>query len=111
MAAAIRRNYEAGKGVYLMKIFGGGTLLDEFQACLDYVRREVPYHAVAVGMVAAAEVDYNLACLTGGARPDIDPIRQGQTGPGLVHPLPGMRDLSCRLPQRGHLHGRRQGVH
>ena len=73
MAAAIRRNYEAGKGVYLMKIFGGGTLLDEYQACLDYVRREVPYHSVAVGMVAEAEVDYNLACLAGGARPDMTP--------------------------------------
>ncbi len=73
MAAAIRRNYEAGKGVYLMKIFGGGTLLDEFHACLDFVRREVPYHAVAVGMVAEAEVDYNLACLTGGAKPGLTP--------------------------------------
>lgn len=73
MAAAIRRNYEAGKGVYLMKVFGGGTLLDEYQACLDYVRREVPYHSMAVGMVAAAEVDYNLACLAGEAGPDGTP--------------------------------------
>lgn len=78
MAEAIRRNYDAGKGVYLMKIFGGGTLLDEFQACLDYARETVPYHAIAVGMVSPDEVDYDLACFAGTSPPAAAPSIQAK---------------------------------
>lgn len=77
MAAAIRDNYEAGKGVYLMKVLGGGTLLGEFHACLEFARRTVPYHSVAIGMVAAEEVDYNMAFFAGGAENPPPPIKDG----------------------------------
>lgn len=72
MAAAIRRSYEAGKGVYLMKVLAGGTLLDSYPDCLAFVRETVPYHAIALGMVSRSEVDYNVAFFTGAA-PELPP--------------------------------------
>ncbi|MGE5549997.1 MAG: aldo/keto reductase [Bacteroidota bacterium] len=71
MARAITRNYEAGKGVYLMKVLGGGTLLDSFAENLDFARRAVPSHAIAIGMVHPAEVDYNVDFFAG--RTDLGP--------------------------------------
>ena len=71
MAEAIRRCHEAGKGVYLMKVLAGGTLLDSYQENLAFIRREVPYHAIAIGMVHPREVDYNVGYFTG--RTDLGP--------------------------------------
>ncbi|MGQ9780357.1 MAG: aldo/keto reductase [Bacillota bacterium] len=67
MAAAIRRNHEAGKGVYLMKVLAGGILLGSFAESIAFVRDTVPYHAIAIGMVTQSEVDYNMAFFTGQA--------------------------------------------
>ncbi|MGE5528112.1 MAG: aldo/keto reductase [Patescibacteria group bacterium] len=66
MANAIRANLAAGKGVYLMKALGGGTLLDDIPGNLAFVRTSVQAHAVAVGMVHPAEVDYDVALFAGG---------------------------------------------
>lgn len=65
MACAIRRSYEAGKGVYLMKVLAGGILLDSFAESIAFVRDTVPFHAIALGMVAPGEVDYNVAFFAG----------------------------------------------
>ncbi|MCL6614343.1 MAG: aldo/keto reductase [Firmicutes bacterium] len=69
MAHAIRRNYEVGKGVYLMKVLAGGILLASYAEALAFVRDTVPYHAVALGMVATSEVDYNVAFFGGNPPP------------------------------------------
>ena len=60
MAAAIDECRAAGKGVYLMKALGGGCLVHEYAAAIDFVRQRFSL-PLALGMVSAAEVDYNLA--------------------------------------------------
>ena len=76
MAAAVRRSHEAGKGVYLMKVLAGGTLLESFGESIAFVRDTVPYHAIALGMVTPGEVDYDLAFFAGrapeGTPPSLD---------------------------------------
>jgi aryl-alcohol dehydrogenase-like predicted oxidoreductase/NAD-dependent dihydropyrimidine dehydrogenase PreA subunit len=59
MEAAIRLCREKGKGVYLMKVLGGGTLSAEFEKSITYARGlgEFP---LAIGMIRMDEVDYNL---------------------------------------------------
>jgi aryl-alcohol dehydrogenase-like predicted oxidoreductase/NAD-dependent dihydropyrimidine dehydrogenase PreA subunit len=51
----------AGKGLVLMKALAGGLLIRARRKALEWARRESGCHAVAVGMVGQAEVDYNLA--------------------------------------------------
>jgi predicted aldo/keto reductase-like oxidoreductase len=65
MAAAIGSAFSAGKGVYLMKTLAGGMLINDFQACLDFARTEVPSHAIAIGMVHPEELAYNLQYFDG----------------------------------------------
>lgn len=65
MAAAIQNAYQSGKGVYLMKTLAGGMLIEDFQACLNFARTEVPSHAIAIGMVHPGELAYNLQYFAG----------------------------------------------
>ncbi|MGE5598027.1 MAG: 4Fe-4S binding protein, partial [Bacteroidota bacterium] len=67
MAGAIAACHTAGKGVYLMKVLGGGTLFANYAGLVDHARHAVPSHSIAVGMVTEAEVDYNIAFFTGEA--------------------------------------------
>ncbi|HOS70656.1 MAG TPA: aldo/keto reductase [Bacillota bacterium] len=60
MRAAISRCRQNGKGIYLMKVLGGGTLLDEYSECLEYARNLDCYDSIAVGMVSKEEVIYNV---------------------------------------------------
>jgi predicted aldo/keto reductase-like oxidoreductase len=65
MAAAIRRNHEAGKGVFTMKAFGGGNLTGRYIECLDYVRDLPGVDAIMVGMSERREVDDLIAYADG----------------------------------------------
>lgn len=60
MLSAIRRAYQAGKGIYGMKALGGGNLLANAAAALSFVLEIPELSAVAVGMQNFAEVDYNV---------------------------------------------------
>jgi len=59
MEAAIALCQAQGKGVYLMKVLGGGTLSAEFEKSMAYARSLGDY-PVALGMIRRDEVDYNL---------------------------------------------------
>ncbi|MCL6589491.1 MAG: aldo/keto reductase [Firmicutes bacterium] len=61
MKAAIAKAAAHGKGLYAMKAFGGGNLLTDLRANLDFVRQEVGIPVVAVGMVRPVELEINLA--------------------------------------------------
>ncbi|MEA4846848.1 MAG: aldo/keto reductase [Clostridiaceae bacterium] len=54
-----------GKGTYLMKVLGGGTLIDEYKDCMEYGRKLDCCHSVAVGMVSKEEVLYNVKYFNG----------------------------------------------
>jgi len=61
MDAAARDAADAGLGVYLMKVFGGGHLLTDTSRCLDYALTRDYAASIAIGMQSASEVTAN-AC-------------------------------------------------
>jgi len=57
MRSAVKRLYEAGKGVYLMKVLGRGKLADRAREALKYAFK-IPYvHAVSVGIKSLEELE------------------------------------------------------
>ncbi len=65
MLAAMRYARSAGKGIYAMKIFGGGNLYKEARASLDYVRRFDFIDSIAIGMASADETGLNIGWVEG----------------------------------------------
>lgn len=62
MIEAVKEAYKHGKGIFAMKIFGGGNLLSDFKKALEFVF-DFPYlHSVAIGMQSKFEIDYNIKC-------------------------------------------------
>lgn len=59
MAVAINDAARAGKGLFAMKALGGGNLLTDRKAALDYVRGLPGISSVAVGMVTRDELEMN----------------------------------------------------
>jgi len=57
MAAAIKRNSEAGKGVFAMKVFGGGNLTGEYLTALDYVNNLPGIDSIMIGFGYHHEID------------------------------------------------------
>lgn len=61
MERATRRAYEAGKGVYLMKVLARGRLAPELESALGYALG-LPYvHSACVGMRSIQELEMNVA--------------------------------------------------
>ncbi len=73
MLEAIRACRQAGKGVFSMKAFGGGSLTGHYQQALDYVFSIPEIDSVMVGFGKIAEVDDLLAYLSGSMAPDYNP--------------------------------------
>jgi len=70
MLAAVKKVYDAGKGVYSMKPLGGGNLLGRFGESIKFVL-EIPYiHSVAVGMQSVEEVIMNIRFFSGQEVPE-----------------------------------------
>lgn len=65
MAAAIATAAAAGKGIYAMKALAGGHLIGAALPALRWASSLPGVHAVAVGMVTAAEVAANAAFFSG----------------------------------------------
>lgn len=61
MEIAISHCVAQGKGVYLMKVLAGGTLVGDYAQAVEYARAIPGNASIAVGMVSKAEVEYNLA--------------------------------------------------
>ena len=60
MLAAAQHAYRNGKGVYSMKLLGGGNLLTDIIDAFAFGRRESCFAAHAVGMVKPQELEMNL---------------------------------------------------
>ena len=60
MQNAIRLCSDHGKGLYLMKILGGGTLIDDYESCMEFGRGVEEASSIALGMVSKEEVIYNI---------------------------------------------------
>ncbi|HEY9062487.1 MAG TPA: aldo/keto reductase [Pseudobacteroides sp.] len=61
MLAAVRKAFEAGKGIYSMKPLGGGNLLRSFDECLEFVLKLPFIHSIALGMQSLEEVRMNVS--------------------------------------------------
>lgn len=57
MERAIRKCHEAGKGIFTMKAFGGGNLIEDYRNCLDYASQVPGNDSVMIGMADASQVD------------------------------------------------------
>ncbi|MBR4636433.1 MAG: aldo/keto reductase [Clostridia bacterium] len=66
MLEKIRAAHELGHGIIAMKPLGGGHLIAEREACLDFILGlDDCVDTIAIGMQSIAEVDYNCARFSG----------------------------------------------
>lgn len=65
MLKAITECHKAGKGVFSMKAFGGGSLTGHYQEALDYVFSQNAIDSVMIGFGKISEVDDLLSYLDG----------------------------------------------
>ena len=70
MAAAITSAYAAQKGIYGMKILGGGHLLREKKAAFDFALAQTFFHSIALGMQSEDEIAYNVLRFNGEPIPE-----------------------------------------
>ena len=73
MMAAISACHQAGKGVFSMKAFGGGSLTAHYQQALDYVFSQPDIDSVMIGFGKKGDVDDLLAWLDGSMPADYNP--------------------------------------
>lgn len=73
MLEAISACHRAGKGVFSMKAFGGGSLTAHYQQALDYVFSQTDIDSVMIGFGKTAEVDDLLHYLNGDMPTDYNP--------------------------------------
>lgn len=60
MEIALRQFKAKGGGILGMKPLGGGNLLNNVDACFDYILAQDYIDAIAFGMQSFAEIDYNI---------------------------------------------------
>jgi len=65
METAIALCKSKGKGIYLMKALGGGTLIDDYEGSMEYARNLSDNYAIAIGMISKEEVLYNVKYFNG----------------------------------------------
>lgn len=73
MADVIRRLHEAGKGIFSMKVFGGGNLTGRYIECLDYVSHLPGVDSMMIGFGRKTEVDDAAAYIEGRLADDYQP--------------------------------------
>lgn len=73
MVQAIRLCHEAGKGVFSMKAFGGGSLTAHYQRALDFVFGQPEVDSVMIGFTRKAEIDDLISWLNGSMAADYNP--------------------------------------
>lgn len=66
MEDAISCCHAAGRGIFTMKAFGGGNLIEDYIRCLDYASGIPGNQSVMIGMADNAQVDTALRYFRGG---------------------------------------------
>lgn len=65
MLLAIEKAYKCGKGIYAMKVLGGGNLMRDSAECFDFALGNPNIHSIAVGMQTIDEVNANIEIFEG----------------------------------------------
>lgn len=73
MMEAIRLCRRAGKGVFTMKAFGGGSLTTTYRQALDYVFGQPEVDTVMIGFGRISEIDDLISYLSGSMAPSYQP--------------------------------------
>lgn len=73
MLEAIRACHAAGKGVFSMKAFGGGSLTKNYQQALNFIFSQPEIDSAMIGFGKTSEVDDLLAFLNGSMPADYNP--------------------------------------
>lgn len=73
MMEAITACHKAGKGIFSMKAFGGGSLTGHYQEALDYVFSKPEIDSVMIGFGKTSEVDDLLSYLDGSMEASYNP--------------------------------------
>ena len=73
MLEAIRACHAAGKGVFSMKAFGGGSLTKNYQQALHFIFSQPEIDSAMIGFGKTSEVDDLLAFLDGSMPADYNP--------------------------------------
>ena len=73
MLEAIRLCHEAGKGVYSMKAFGGGSLTATYQKALSFVFSQPDVDSVMLGFGRKSEIDDLISWMEGTMPSDYNP--------------------------------------
>jgi len=73
MMEAISKCHKAGKGIFSMKAFGGGSLTAHYQEALNYVFSKPEIDSVMIGFGKISDVDDLLSYLDGTMSPDYNP--------------------------------------
>ena len=73
MLQAISKCHDAGKGVFSMKAFGGGSLTANYQEALNYVFSKPEIDSVMIGFGKISDVDDLLSYLDGTMPKDYNP--------------------------------------
>lgn len=73
MLEAIKACKAAGKGVFSMKVFGGGGLTGHYQEALDYIYGIDEIDSVMIGFGKTTEIDDLLSYLDGSMKKDYNP--------------------------------------
>ena len=73
MMEAIRLCRRAGKGVFTMKAFGGGSLTATYRQALDYIFGQPEVDAVMIGFGRISEIDDLISYLSGSMAPAYQP--------------------------------------
>lgn len=73
MEAAIAKAHQAGKGVFAMKVFGGGNLTPHFREALDYASGLPGLDSMMIGFGYKYEIDQILDYLEGKLPEDYSP--------------------------------------
>ncbi|MDF2840208.1 MAG: aldo/keto reductase [Clostridia bacterium] len=60
MIQAIKKLHKNNKGVYLMKVLAGGSLINCYHDAMKFARDIESYHSIALGMTSFAEVEFNI---------------------------------------------------
>ena len=73
MMNAIKKCHAAGKGIFAMKAFGGGSLTANYQTALNYVFSQPEIASVMIGFGKISEVDDLVTYLNGTMDPSYNP--------------------------------------
>lgn len=65
MAAAIKKGADLGKGIFAMKIFGGGNLTDHYLEAINYVKHLPGIDSLMVGFGYHEEIDRMIEAVEG----------------------------------------------